>query len=76
LLVNLFDKGTKRKLMRQQKGKQRSDTACVDSRHHRRAFRKALSNGLKEAFQEETRSSVPSEFLELLNKADNKVAKL
>lgn len=44
--------------------------SSVEERQARRAFRSAMSTGLKARFDGVTARSVPDEFLDLLRKAD------
>lgn len=64
-----------RRIMGTQSGKLTGDTACEETRQHRRAFRKAVSSGLRRAFQPGKPHSLPSDFIERLQKADSKTAK-
>lgn len=60
--------------MTQQCEKKKATLADTESRQHRYAFRKAMSNGLKEVFQPVTGRAVPEDFMALLEAADRKRA--
>ena len=45
-----------------------------ETRQSRRAFRNAMTNGLKAAYDPVASRSVPDDFMELLKKADRKRA--
>lgn len=60
--------------MRPSNGKTTSNPASHETRQDRRAFRKAMSNGLQHVFQPGPQRSVPNEFMDLLRKADGKTA--
>ena len=60
--------------MKQLNGKQKGDVTDGESRMHKRAFRKAMSEGLRSTYQKVSARSVPNEFMELLEKADRKRA--
>ena len=44
----------------------------VEERHARRAFRNAMSTGLKRTYDRVAQKSVPDEFIQLLRAADGK----
>jgi hypothetical protein len=60
--------------MTQQCEKQTSKLTGMETRQQSRAFRKAMSNGLKDAYKPVTSRPVPDEFMELLSQADSKRA--
>lgn len=50
----------------------RPTQASAEERHARRAFRHAMSAGLKKTYDGITQKSVPEEFMHLLERADRK----
>ncbi|WP_300379201.1 NepR family anti-sigma factor [Henriciella sp.] len=48
------------------------DITTPESRQARRAFRKAMSSGLKRTYDRVTTYSVPDDFMELLETADKR----
>ncbi|WP_156807844.1 NepR family anti-sigma factor [Henriciella marina] len=55
------------------KREQRQTTkVSAEERHARRAFRNAMSSGLKRTYDRVSQKSVPDEFMNLLKAADQK----
>lgn len=60
--------------MTQQCEKKKTGLTDMETRQHRYAFRKAMSNGLQKAFQPVTGRTMPEDFMALLEEADRKRA--
>lgn len=61
---------TKQRAMTRDRSQSTRQGSSVEERQARRAFRSAMSNGLKARFDGVTARSVPDEFMDLLRKAD------
>ena len=61
-------------MMKQLNGKQNGDVTDGEGRQHKRAFRKAMSEGLRSTYQQVSARDVPQDFMDLLKQADRKRA--